>query len=136
MARIPVKEGALVLDCQGLSLYLNQDRLVLNAVNSARERGMSRVVSGVTLIEAQHAGIKTQRWNFVLSQLTVEPVSVEWSKQAALLLRETGLHGHKYALDAIVAVTALHQVGTVVMLTSDVDDMMKLCGERVSFVAV
>lgn len=53
-----------------------------------------------------------------------------------LLLREAGLHGHKYAIDAIVAVTALHQPGPVVMLTSDVEDMTKLCQDRVTLVAV
>lgn len=128
--------GSLVLDSQGLSLYLEQDRAVMNLVRSALERGADRVVSGATLIEAQHGRIKRARWNYVLSQLRVEPLTVEWSKEAALLLQETGLHGHKYAIDAMVAVTSLNQPGPVVMLTSDVDDMAKLCGGRVALVAV
>ncbi|EFL27034.1 conserved hypothetical protein [Streptomyces himastatinicus ATCC 53653] len=128
--------GCLILDSQGLSLYLEQDRAVMNMVRSALDRGADRVVSGATLIEAQHNGIKRARWNYVLSQLRVEPLSVDWSKEAALLLQETGLHGHTYAMDAMVAVTALHQPGPVVMLTSDTDDMEKLCGGRVTLVAV
>ncbi|MEU1804055.1 DNA-binding protein [Streptomyces sp. NPDC019937] len=128
--------GCLVLDSQGLSLYLEQDRAVMNMVRSALDRGADRVVSGATLIEAQHDGIKRARWNYVLSQVRVEALSVDWSKEAALLLQETGLHGHKYAIDAMVAVTALHQPGPVVMLTSDTDDMEKLCGGRVTLVAV
>ncbi|MFF5126106.1 DNA-binding protein [Streptomyces syringium] len=128
--------GSLVLDSQGLSLYLNEDRMVMNMVRSAVDRGADRVVSGATLIEAQHGGIKRARWNYVLSQLRVEALSVGWAKEAAQLLQETGLHGHKYALDAMVAVTAMHQPGPVVMLTSDVDDMAKLCGPRVTLVAV
>ncbi|MEV4870139.1 DNA-binding protein [Streptomyces syringium] len=128
--------GSLVLDSQGLSLYLNEDRLVMNLVRSAVDRGADRVVSGATLIEAQHGGIKRARWNYVLSQLRVEALSVGWAKEAAQLLQETGLHGHKYALDSMVAVTAMHQPGPVVMLTSDVDDMAMLCGSRVTLVAV
>ncbi|MFE2674353.1 PIN domain-containing protein [Streptomyces hygroscopicus] len=128
--------GSLVLDSQGLSLYLEEDRAVMNMVRSALDRGADRVVSGATLIEAQHNGIKRTRWHYVLSQLRIEPLSVDWSKEAALLLRDTGLHGHKYAIDAMVAVTALHQPGPVVMLTSDTDDMAKLCGERITLVAV
>ena len=34
-----------------------------------------------------------------------------------------GLHGHKYAVDPVVAATALRSVKPVVILTSDVDDM-------------
>ncbi|MFE1957075.1 PIN domain-containing protein [Streptomyces sp. NPDC059479] len=128
--------GSLVLDSQGLSLYLEQARAVLNLVRSALDRGADRVVSGATLIETQHGRIKRARWNYVLSQVRVEPLSVGWSKEAAQLLQETGLHGHKYAIDAMVAVTAMHQPGPVVMLTSDVDDMAKLCGGRVTLVAV
>ncbi|GAA3621307.1 DNA-binding protein [Streptomyces chitinivorans] len=132
----PSGAGTLILDSQGLSLYLEQDRRVLAIVRSALDRGVNRVVSGATLIEAMHSGVKSSRWNFVLSQLDVKPLSVEWSKEAANLLTHTGLHGHKYAIDAMVAVTAMHQSGPVVMLTSDVDDMGKLCGERVALVAV
>ncbi|MGY4276220.1 6-pyruvoyl-tetrahydropterin synthase [Streptomyces sp. M18.1] len=47
-----------------------------------------------------------------------------------------GLHGHKYAIDAAVAEVALRQHRPVVMLTSDIDDMTKLCGDRVRLVAV
>jgi hypothetical protein len=128
--------GTLILDSQGLSLYLEQDRAVLAMVRSALDRGANRVISGATLVEAHHSGIKPARWSFVLSQLDLKPLSVEWSKEAAQLLTLTGLHGHKYAIDAMVAVTAMHQPGPVVMLTSDIDDMMRLCGERVTLVAI
>jgi 6-pyruvoyl-tetrahydropterin synthase len=49
---------------------------------------------------------------------------------------DAGLHGHKYAIDAAVAEAALRQHRPVVMLTSDIDDMVKLCGDRVRLVAV
>jgi O-methyltransferase involved in polyketide biosynthesis len=46
------------------------------------------------------------------------------------------LLGRKYAIDAAVAEAALRQHRPVVMLTSGIDDMTKLCGERVRLVAV
>ena len=58
------------------------------------------------------------------------------ARMASAMLMSAGLHGHKYALDAAVAEMALRQHRPVVMLTSDVDDMAKLCGERVRLVAV
>jgi hypothetical protein len=134
--RVTSAGGTLILDNQGLSLYMEQDRHVLAMVRSALDRGANRVISGATLIEAHHSGVKSARWHFVLSQLDIKPLSVAWSKEAALLLTHTGLHGHKYAIDAMVAVTALHQPGPVLMLTSDVDDMAKLCGDRVTLIAV
>jgi hypothetical protein len=60
----------------------------------------------------------------------------EEAKAASTLLVNTGLHGHKYAIDAVVAEMALRQQRPVVMLTSDIDDMTKLCGDRVRLVAV
>ncbi|MFB7784970.1 DNA-binding protein [Streptomyces vinaceus] len=128
--------GTLVLDSQGLSLYLAQDRAVLNLVQVALSRGAHRVVSGVTLLEAHHAKVQEARWNYVLSQLDIRPMTVEWFREATALLGAVGLHGHKYAIDAMVAVTALHQPEPVVMLTSDVDDMSKLCGDRLTYIAL
>ncbi|MDH6625061.1 6-pyruvoyl-tetrahydropterin synthase [Streptomyces sp. LBL] len=51
-------------------------------------------------------------------------------------LEAAGLHGHKYAIDATVAEVALRQPGPVVMLTSDVDDMARLCGDRVRLIGI
>ncbi len=49
---------------------------------------------------------------------------------------EAGLRGHKYAIYAAVAEAALRQRRPLVMLTSDIDDMVKLCGDRGRLVAV
>ncbi|TLS44754.1 hypothetical protein FE633_18080 [Streptomyces montanus] len=59
-----------------------------------------------------------------------------WPTTASAMLISAGLHGHKYAIDAAVAEMALRQRRPVVMLTSDIDDMAKLCGDRVRLVAV
>ncbi|MBI0383199.1 DNA-binding protein [Streptomyces albiflaviniger] len=129
-------DGTLLLDCEGLSKLLNDDESVVALVAEARRRGMEAVVCALTVIEAVHARIDKARLSWVLSGLRVLPVGEEEAKMASALLMGAGLHGHKYAIDAAVAATALKQRHPVVVLTSDVDDMTKLCGDRVRLVAV
>ncbi|MEU2869109.1 DNA-binding protein [Streptomyces olivoreticuli] len=129
-------EGTLVLDSEGLSKLLSDDESAVALVAEARRRGMEAVICALTVIEAVHARTDKSRLGWVLSGLRVVAVGEEEAKAASALLMETGLHGHKYAIDAAVAVIALRQKRPVVMLTSDVDDMTKLCGDRVRFVAV
>ncbi len=121
----------LVLDCEGLSAWLVQDRKVLTLIDAAWRRESRVVISANTIIEVTHAGTNMPRLNWLLSRVKVEPVTEQTAKAAAKLLKEAGLHGHKYALDASVAEAALRQPGPVAILTSDTDDMRKLCGRRV-----
>lgn len=58
------------------------------------------------------------------------------AKAAAKLLKDAGPHGHKHAVDATVAEVALRQPGPVAMFTSDVDDMRRLCGQRVRLIGL
>nr|BFD83677.1 hypothetical protein StreXyl84_30780 [Streptomyces sp. Xyl84] len=44
------------------------------------------------------------------------------AQSAAALLRAAGLHGHTYAIDAMLCATALQHPGRVTILTSDVED--------------
>ncbi|QNP72812.1 DNA-binding protein [Streptomyces roseirectus] len=120
----------LVLDSEGLSGWLAQDRKVLGAVDSAWRHDSQIVISANTIIEAAHAGTNMSRLNWMLSRVKVEPVTEQSAKDAARLLKDAGLHGHKYAIDATVAEAALRQPAPVAILTSDVDDMKKLCGTK------
>ena len=129
-------EGTLVLGSEGLSKLLADDERVVALVAEARSRGMEVVISSLTIIEALHARTNTSRLNWVLSGLRVVPVGEEAARAASRLLMGAGMHGHKYAIDAAVAEAALRQHRPVVMLTSDVDDMVKLCGDRVRPVMV
>jgi predicted nucleic acid-binding protein len=129
-------EGTLVLDSEGLSKLLADDEQVVALVAEARLRGMEIVISALTIIESVHARTNMARLNWALSGIRAVPVGDEEARAASKLLMETGLHGHKYAIDAAVAEAALRQHRPVVMLTSDIDDMVKLCGDRVRLVAV
>ncbi|WP_327369090.1 DNA-binding protein [Streptomyces sp. NBC_01217] len=129
-------EGTLVLDSEGLSKLLNDDETAVALVAEARSRGMEVVISALTIIEAVHARTNKARLAWVLSGLRTVPVGDEEAKAASVLLMAAGLHGHEYAIDAAVAEAALRQRRPVVMLTSDTDDMGKLCGDRVRLVVV
>jgi hypothetical protein len=94
------------------------------------------VISALTIIEAAHGRIDRARLAWVLSGLRVVHIGDEEAKAASALLVSAGLHGHKYAIGAVVAEMALRQQRPVVMLTSDVDDMTKLCAGRVRLVLV
>jgi hypothetical protein len=129
-------EGTLVLDCEGLSKLVNDHEPAVALVAEARKRGMEVVISALTIIEAAHSRTDTARLAWVLSGLRIVHIGDEEAKAASPLLISAGLHGHKYAIDAAVAEMALRQQRPVVMLTSDVDDMTKLCGGRVRLVPV
>jgi len=127
---------SLVLDAQGLSSWIDRDRKVMRLLEQAERDGADLAISAATIIEVSYGGLDTARLNWLLSRIRVEPVTRESARRSAGLLREASLHGHKYAIDAMVAEVALRLPGPVVVLTSDVDDMAKLCGQRVRVIGL
>ncbi|MFJ1898598.1 hypothetical protein [Streptomyces sp. NPDC088115] len=93
--------------------------------------GIRVVTSAMTLAEAYHSKIRKPVWHWAMAGVVVEPVTKDIADEAIRLLGSTGLHGHKYAIDAALAVIAGRQRGRVVVFTSDEDDMGKLSGGRV-----
>ncbi|MFB9347065.1 DNA-binding protein [Streptomyces heliomycini] len=126
----------VVLDAEGLSAWIAQDRKIAAMFQVFHATGADFVVGANTLVEVSHARVNTARLRWALSRVRVEPVTEQAAKAAAELLKSVGLHGHKYAIDATVAEMALRQPGPVVILTSDIDDMSRLCGDRVRLVGV
>ncbi|MFJ8638218.1 MULTISPECIES: type II toxin-antitoxin system VapC family toxin [unclassified Streptomyces] len=123
---------SLVLDSEALSLLLRNDRGMAARIEASRQAGVPVLVSALTIVEAAHGKTGLSRLKWVLSRLRVEPVSQEDSLTAVALLQDAGgLHGHKYAIDALVAALALRVPAPVIVLTSDRDDWSKLCGKRV-----
>jgi predicted nucleic acid-binding protein len=122
---------SLVLDSQGLSRWIDRDRKVMRLLEQAERDGADLAMSAATIIEVSHPGADIARLSWLLSRIRVEAVTKESARRSAGLLKAAGLHGHKYAIDAMVAEVALRLPAPVVVLTSDVDDMVKLCGQRV-----
>ncbi|WP_103543665.1 DNA-binding protein [Streptomyces sp. SM1] len=126
----------VVLDSQGLSAWIAQDRKILAMFQVFHAVGADFVIGANTIVEVSHGWVNMPRLWWALSRVKVEPVTEDEAKASAELLKAAGLHGHKYAIDATVAEVALRQPGPVVMLTSDVDDMARLCGDRVRLIGI
>ncbi|MEV6265086.1 PIN domain-containing protein [Streptomyces sp. NPDC051784] len=123
---------SVVLDSQALSLLLRNDRRTAARMEASRQAGVPVIVSALTIVEAVQGKTDIARLQWLLSRLRVEPVSQDDALTAVTLLRDAGsLHGHKYAIDALVAALALRSPAPVIVLTSDRDDWSKLCGDRV-----
>ncbi|WP_098009228.1 PIN domain-containing protein [Streptomyces sp. sk226] len=123
---------SLVLDSEAFSLLLRNDRGMAARIEASRQVGVPVLVSALTIVEAVHGKTDLARLKWVLSRLRVEPVTQEDSLTAVALLQDAGgLHGHKYAIDALVAALTLRVPAPVIVLTSDRDDWSKLCGSRV-----
>lgn len=131
-----VPNGTLVLDCEGLAKATLRDRDVAEWLAAARIRDKRVITSAATLVEVAHPAIKWPALQWTLSRMTVEPVTELIARHAAALLRETRLHGHKHAIDAMLSATALASAPPVMVLTSDPHDIRALCGERVSVVKI
>lgn len=127
---------SLVLDSQGFSAWIDRDRKVMRLLAQAERDGADLAMSAATIIEVAYSGVDIARLSRMLSLVRVEAVTKESACRSAGLLRTAGLHGRKYAGDAMVAEVALRLPGPVVVLTSDADDMVKLCGQRVRVIGL
>ncbi len=105
--------GTLLLDGEGLSKLYLKDRRVLVRVEVAAERGVRVATTAMTRLEADYEGVHPARIQWVLSRIDVHDVTRAVSDEAAVLLREHGLHGHEYAIDSVLAAVARRAAGPV-----------------------
>ena len=129
MAGHRVAGGSLVLDAEGLSKLARGDARVRGYLDSARARGAKVAVGAVTLTEALRGGPRDAAVHRVLARITIVPVTAAIARRAGELLGTAGLSGHRCAIDAVVAATALDLERPVVLLSSDPDDMNRLVEE-------
>ncbi|GLF94783.1 PIN domain-containing protein [Streptomyces yaizuensis] len=94
------------------------------------------VTSSVTLVEARDPGVDQARFDYVVSRVNIVPPTEAIARDAGKLLAAAGLHGHRYALDAIVAATALASPAPVTVLASDPEDLLALCRPDVRVIKV
>jgi predicted nucleic acid-binding protein len=121
--------GTLVLDSEGLSKLAAGDALARAHLETARSRRAQVAVSAITLTEVLRGGSRDAAVHRVLSRITVLPVTGQIARRAGELLGQTGLSGHRCAIDAVVAATAFELERSVVLLTSDPDDLATLTEE-------
>jgi predicted nucleic acid-binding protein len=121
--------GTLILDAEGLSKLAAGDARTRGYMDSARNRGARVAVSAITLTEALRGGPRDAAVHRVLSRITVITVTEAIARRAGELLGTTGLSGHRCAIDAVVAATALDVERPAILLTSDPDDLNELVEE-------
>ncbi|WP_441246941.1 PIN domain-containing protein [Kitasatospora sp. McL0602] len=120
-----------VLDCEALSLAVRGDRTMIGWLDLAARGEADIITSPMTLVEAYEGRTTEQRWDWVLSRVKVADLGKEEARRARKILADSNLHGHKYAIDAMLAVVALSQRGQVTVFTSDVDDLERLLPDRI-----
>jgi predicted nucleic acid-binding protein len=126
----------LVLDSEGLAKAVLRDRELTAWLAAARAEDERVVTSAATLVEVIHPRINRPALDWVLSRVVVEAVTSEIARQAGILLERAGRHGHKYAIDAMLAATAMAATGPTTILTSDPEDLVALCGHAVTIIKV
>lgn len=90
------------------------------------------MTSAATLVEARDPTVAQAAFDHAVSLAKVRPVTEEIARAAGKLLAAEGLHGHKYAIDAMLAATAQLEHGEVTVVTSDPEDMRRLCDRRIA----
>jgi hypothetical protein len=119
----------LVLDADGLSKLSAGDPAVRALFRKSRQQGGEVVTAASTLTEVLRGGAKDAPVHMVLRHVAVAVLTQQLGRKAGELLGETGLSGHRCALDALLAVVALAQRRPVILATSDPNDMARLTQE-------
>jgi predicted nucleic acid-binding protein len=121
--------GTLVLDSEGVSKLAAGDARTRAYLDTACARRAQVAVSAITLTETLRGSPRDATVHRVLSRVTVVPVTAQIARRAGELLGATGLSGHRCAIDAVVAATAIELERPIVLLTSNPDDMNRLTEE-------
>ncbi|MGW0391551.1 hypothetical protein ACWDYJ_11760 [Streptomyces sp. NPDC003042] len=126
--RLPSRRRTFVFDCEALSKAARGDETLGLFLKASSQSGIHVVTSPLTILEAcdPRAGARSKAWDSTLSRIEVVYVDEAITTTALKLLKHAGLHGHKYAIDSVLAAVALQAAergDDVAVLTSDVDDM-------------
>lgn len=126
--------GTLVLDCEGLSKLVRHTPELTEWLAAAED--IRVVTSSVTLVEARDLKTNQARFDYAVSRVNIIPPTEAIARHASKLLATASLHGHTYALDAIVAATALASPSPVTVLTSAPEDLHMLCGLSIRVIKI
>ncbi|MCC9312363.1 DNA-binding protein [Kitasatospora sp. RB6PN24] len=124
--------GTLVLDSEALSKLSRRHRDMTVWLDVARTLDLLVVTSAATLVEARDPKVPQAAFDHAVSLVKVRPITEEVARAASKLLAVEGLHGHKYAVDAMLAATAHLEHGDVTVVTCGTDDLRRLCKPRIA----
>ena len=120
--------GALILDVEGIFSWRRAMPCTRGYLD-VPVTGARVAVSAIRVDEALRGGSRDAAVHRVLATVVVISVTEAIARRAGELLGATCLSGHRCAIDAVVAATALEMERPVVLLTSDPDDLNKLVEE-------
>jgi hypothetical protein len=124
-----------VFDCEALSKAVRGDRDITALIKVAPQLDVPIVTSALTTLEAwdPREGSKQSLWNWTLSRIRVIHTDDQMITASRGMLKTADLHGHKYALDAVLAAIAAREAASglqVTVFTSDTDDMARLLADH------
>ncbi|MFD8980694.1 hypothetical protein [Streptomyces sp. NPDC059564] len=124
-----------MFDSEALSKAARGDETVAMFVKAAARNDVQVVTSALTTLEAwdPKAGVLPAAWDWTMSRIQVVHTTDDLIGSARSLLKAARLHGHKYAIDAVlgaVALAAARRGERVIVLTSDADDLRRLLDDH------
>lgn len=125
------RQRVFVLDSEALSKAVHGDREMAALIKTAPRLDITIVTSALTTVEAWDPRETSRQdlWNWALSRIRIVHTDDLVIAMARDMLKAAGLHGHKYAIDAVLAAVAgreAAQGAQATVFTSDADDMNRL----------
>ncbi|QDY77261.1 PIN domain-containing protein [Streptomyces qinzhouensis] len=125
------RQRVFVFDSEALSKAVQGNREMTALIKAAPRLDIPIVTSALTILEAWDPREKSRQalWNWTLSRIRVVHTDDQVIAIARDMLRAAGLHGHKYAIDAVLAAVAGREAvrgAQATVFTSDTDDMSQL----------
>ncbi|MFE9307804.1 hypothetical protein ACIQCF_17275 [Streptomyces sp. NPDC088353] len=125
------RQRVFVFDSEALAKAVQGDREMAALLKTAPRLDIPIVTSALTTLEAwdPREASRQALWNWTLSRIRVVHTDDQVIAMARDMLKTAGLHGHKYAIDAVLAAVAgqeAAQGAQATVFTSDTHDMNQL----------
>ncbi|MFI0505897.1 hypothetical protein ACH3WN_24055 [Streptomyces albogriseolus] len=125
------RQRVFVFGSEAFSKAVQGDREMAALIKTAPRLDIPIVTSALTTLEAWDPRETSRQalWNWTWSRIRVVHTDDQVVAMARDMLKATGLHGHRYAVDAVLAAVAgreAAQGAEATVFTSDSDDMNQL----------
>ncbi|MFJ7149562.1 hypothetical protein ACIQVT_15355 [Streptomyces sp. NPDC100445] len=129
------RQRVFVFGSEALSKAVQGDREMASLVKTAPRLDIPIVTSALATLEAWDPRDTSRQalWNWTLSRIRIVHTDDQVIATAREMLKTAGLHGHKYAIDAVLAAVAAREAAQgaqATVFTSDTDDLHRLLTGR------
>ncbi|MGW6598336.1 DNA-binding protein [Streptomyces sp. NPDC055036] len=124
--------GTFVLVSEALSKLSRRHRDMTVRPDVARRLDLLVVTSAATLVEAHDRRCRRPRSTMPFPWPRYARSRRRSHARQGRLLAAESLHGHKYAINAMLAATAHMEHGDVTVITNDMADLRRLCLSRIA----